>query len=226
MMGIMTTTVDSSDSMPERLQEGSVAPDFTLPAVIPGFTESGSINLSDVLDAGRRVVLYFYPAAMTPGCTTQAIDFTAHADEFDHAGFDVLGGRDEHGAAAVEDACIVQGDPLGIPRLLVELHLARGHVGRHPALHPGVVLDVLRRGRQGPAHERVPVGPGLLEEPLDERVLLAPDDPWEAVSTVWRAASGQVQGVEAVTLTPEERFRSAFADNYADLKSVFDEPQA
>ena len=45
MMGIMTTTVDSSDSMPERLQEGSVAPDFTLPAVIPGFTESGSINL-------------------------------------------------------------------------------------------------------------------------------------------------------------------------------------
>ena len=66
MMGIMTTTVDSSDSMPERLQEGSVAPDFTLPAVIPGFTESGSINLSDVLDAGRRVVLYFYPAAMTP----------------------------------------------------------------------------------------------------------------------------------------------------------------
>ena len=72
MMGIMTTTVDSSDSMPERLQEGSVAPDFTLPAVIPGFTESGSINLSDVLDAGRRVVLYFYPAAMTPGCTTEA----------------------------------------------------------------------------------------------------------------------------------------------------------
>ena len=53
MMGIMTTTVDSSDSMPERLQEGSVAPDFTLPAVIPGFTESGSINLSDVLEAGR-----------------------------------------------------------------------------------------------------------------------------------------------------------------------------
>ena len=36
MMGIMTTTVDSSDSMPERLQEGSVAPDFTLPAVILG----------------------------------------------------------------------------------------------------------------------------------------------------------------------------------------------
>ena len=49
MMGIMTTTVDSSDSMPERLQEGSAAPDFTLPAVIPGFTESGSINLSDAV---------------------------------------------------------------------------------------------------------------------------------------------------------------------------------
>ena len=49
MMGIMTTTVDSSDSMPERLQEGSVAPDFTLPAVIPGFTESGSMVVPEFL---------------------------------------------------------------------------------------------------------------------------------------------------------------------------------
>ena len=80
MMGIMTTTVDSSDSMPERLQEGSAAPDFTLSAVIPGFTENGLINLSDVLDAGRRVVLYFYPAAMTPGCTTEACDFRDNLD--------------------------------------------------------------------------------------------------------------------------------------------------
>ena len=75
MMGIMTTTVDSSDSMPERLQEGSAAPDFTLPAVVPDSTEDSSITLSEVLKAGRKVVLYFYPAAMTPGCTTEACDF-------------------------------------------------------------------------------------------------------------------------------------------------------
>ena len=91
MMGIMTTTVDSSDSMPERLQEGSVAPDFTLPAVIPGFTESGSINLSDVLEAGRRVVLYFYPAAMTPGCTKQACDFRDSLESLSARGYTVVG---------------------------------------------------------------------------------------------------------------------------------------
>lgn len=91
MMGIMTTTVDSSDSMPERLQEGSVAPDFTLPAVIPGFTESGSINLSDVLEDGRRVVLYFYPAAMTPGCTTEACDFRDNLARLESQNVAVLG---------------------------------------------------------------------------------------------------------------------------------------
>ena len=40
---------------------------------------------------GKRVIVYFYPAAMTPGCTTQAIDFTAHLDEFEEAGYKVLG---------------------------------------------------------------------------------------------------------------------------------------
>ncbi|POA48038.1 peroxiredoxin, partial [Pseudomonas sp. FW507-12TSA] len=37
------------------------------------------------------VIVYFYPAAMTPGCTTQAVDFTAHLDDFTTAGYDVLG---------------------------------------------------------------------------------------------------------------------------------------
>ena len=71
----MTTNAHDSDSMPERLQEGSAAPDFTLPAVVPDSTEDSSITLSEVLKAGRKVVLYFYPAAMTPGCTTEACDF-------------------------------------------------------------------------------------------------------------------------------------------------------
>lgn len=91
MMGIMTTTVDSSDSMPERLQEGSVAPDFTLPAVIPGFTESGSINLSDVLEAGRKVVLYFYPAAMTPGTAPPSLRFPRQSRRLASKNVTVLG---------------------------------------------------------------------------------------------------------------------------------------
>ena len=67
-----------------KLQVGDPAPTFTLPDA-----DGRPVSLADF--AGRRVIVYFYPAAMTPGCTTQAIDFTAHADEFDHAGFDVLG---------------------------------------------------------------------------------------------------------------------------------------
>lgn len=76
-MGRMTATVHDSAQAPvyARLQEGSEAPDFTLPAIVPGTAENGLINLFDVLEDGRRVVLYFYPAAMTPGCTTEACDF-------------------------------------------------------------------------------------------------------------------------------------------------------
>lgn len=67
-----------------KLQVGDPAPSFSLPDA-----DGRLISLSDY--AGRRVIVYFYPAAMTPGCTTQAVDFTAHADEIDSAGFAVVG---------------------------------------------------------------------------------------------------------------------------------------
>ena len=69
-MGRMTATVHDSAQAPvyARLQEGSDAPD-SLCGDCAGTAENGLINLSDVLEDGRRVVLYFYPAAMTPGCT-------------------------------------------------------------------------------------------------------------------------------------------------------------
>ncbi len=47
------------------------------------------MSLSDF--GGRRVVLYFYPAAGTPGCTTQACDFRDNLTDFDQAGLTVLG---------------------------------------------------------------------------------------------------------------------------------------
>jgi peroxiredoxin Q/BCP len=51
-----------------RLSVGDTAPDFTL------VNQDGkSVSLSDY--RGQRVVVYFYPAAMTPGCTTEACDF-------------------------------------------------------------------------------------------------------------------------------------------------------
>jgi thioredoxin-dependent peroxiredoxin len=67
-----------------RLSPGDTAPDFTLP------TDDGStVTLSDL--RGRKVIVYFYPAAMTPGCTKQACDFTDALDALQAAGYEVLG---------------------------------------------------------------------------------------------------------------------------------------
>lgn len=70
--------------MSERLQAGSPAPEFSLPDA-----DEKVISLSDF--GGRKVIVYFYPAAMTPGCTVQAVDFTASLDEIAAAGYTVIG---------------------------------------------------------------------------------------------------------------------------------------
>ena len=67
-----------------RLQPGDTAPDFTLPS------DTGeSVTLSEL--RGRKVVVYFYPAAMTPGCTTQACDFSDSLEGLRAHGYEVLG---------------------------------------------------------------------------------------------------------------------------------------
>ncbi|HET8560459.1 MAG TPA: thioredoxin-dependent thiol peroxidase [Marmoricola sp.] len=70
--------------MTARLSPGEAAPDFTLP------TDDGrEVTLSGL--RGQKVIVYFYPAAMTPGCTTQACDFTDSLDSLKAAGYEVLG---------------------------------------------------------------------------------------------------------------------------------------
>jgi peroxiredoxin Q/BCP len=67
-----------------RLSPGDAAPDFTLP------TDDGStVTLSKF--RGQKVIVYFYPAAMTAGCTKQACDFTDSLDALKAAGYEVLG---------------------------------------------------------------------------------------------------------------------------------------
>jgi peroxiredoxin Q/BCP len=66
------------------LETGTAAPDFTLLD-----QDEHSVSLSDF--RGRRVILYFYPAAMTPGCTTQACDFRDSLGSLQGAGYTVLG---------------------------------------------------------------------------------------------------------------------------------------
>jgi peroxiredoxin Q/BCP len=66
------------------LAPGDAAPDFTLP------TDNGdSLTLKDL--RGRKVVLYSYPAAMTPGCTKQACDFRDSLGSLQAAGYEVVG---------------------------------------------------------------------------------------------------------------------------------------
>jgi peroxiredoxin Q/BCP len=70
--------------MTERLSPGDDAPDFTLPD-----SEGKEVSLSDF--RGQSVVVYFYPAASTPGCTKQACDFRDNLAELNDAGYQVIG---------------------------------------------------------------------------------------------------------------------------------------
>ena len=67
-----------------RLSPGDVAPAFALPDA-----DGKTVSLADF--AGRRVLLYVYPAAMTPGCTKQACDFRDDLRSFEAAGLQVVG---------------------------------------------------------------------------------------------------------------------------------------
>jgi peroxiredoxin Q/BCP len=68
----------------ERLAPGDAAPDFTLPDA-----DGHEVSLASL--RGQRVIIYFYPAAMTPGCTKQACDFRDSQADLSGAGFTVLG---------------------------------------------------------------------------------------------------------------------------------------
>ena len=85
-----TRLTPGQPALPTRLTPGQPAPDFTLPAVNPDGGET-SVTLSRLLAQGKRVVLYFYPAAMTPGCTTEACDFRDNIARLTALGFTVLG---------------------------------------------------------------------------------------------------------------------------------------
>jgi thioredoxin-dependent peroxiredoxin len=67
-----------------RLAPGDTAPDFTLPDA-----QGNAVSLSSL--RGKRVIIYFYPAAMTPGCTKEACDFRDSLSSLASAGFAVIG---------------------------------------------------------------------------------------------------------------------------------------
>lgn len=68
----------------DGLAPGDPAPAFSLPGA-----DGTTVALSDY--AGRKLVVYFYPAAMTPGCTTEACDFRDNLGDLNDAGYAVVG---------------------------------------------------------------------------------------------------------------------------------------
>lgn len=83
--GAVTDSVSGPTSdAPIRLAPGDVAPLFTLPDA-----NGNPVSLADY--RGRKVLVYFYPAASTPGCTTEACDFRDSLAALNTGGVDVLG---------------------------------------------------------------------------------------------------------------------------------------
>ncbi|ACU84682.1 Thiol peroxidase, Bcp-type [Brachybacterium faecium] len=70
--------------MPQQLSPGDRAPDLDL-----ADTRGDRVTLADL--HGRRTVVYFYPKAFTPGCTTEACDFRDHESALDERGYRILG---------------------------------------------------------------------------------------------------------------------------------------
>ena len=70
--------------MTDRLEAGATAPGFTLTD-----QDGASVSLADF--RGQKVILYFYPEAMTPGCEKQACDFRDNLNSLKAAGYTVLG---------------------------------------------------------------------------------------------------------------------------------------
>lgn len=68
----------------KKLEAGDTAPAFTLPDA-----DGNDVSLADY--AGKKVIVYFYPAASTPGCTKQACDFRDSLAELNGEGLEVIG---------------------------------------------------------------------------------------------------------------------------------------
>jgi peroxiredoxin Q/BCP len=119
-----------------KLVENSPAPDFTL-----SDKDGNSVSLSDF--RGRKVILYFYPAASTPGCTTQACDFRDNMASLQSAGCVVLGVSKDKGAALQKFA---DEENLSFPLLSdpdLAVHHAYGTYGEK-SMYGKTVMGVIR----------------------------------------------------------------------------------
>ena len=118
------------------LEAGSPAPDFSLPD-----KDGKEHSLSDY--RGQKVIVYFYPAASTPGCTTQACDFRDNMASLQGAGYVVLGVSKDKLPALQKFA---ENGNLGFPLLSDEdlsIHHAYGAFGEK-SMYGKTVMGVIR----------------------------------------------------------------------------------
>lgn len=118
------------------LEAGSPAPDFSLPD-----KDGKAHSLSDY--RGQKVIVYFYPAASTPGCTTQACDFRDNLASLQGAGYVVLGVSKDKLPALQKFA---ENENLGFPLLSDEdlsVHHAYGAFGEK-SMYGKTVMGVIR----------------------------------------------------------------------------------
>jgi peroxiredoxin Q/BCP len=128
-----------------RLEPGDVAPDFTLPDA-----DGTPVTLSSY--RGQRVIVYFYPAAMTPGCTKQACDFTASLPALNAQGYVVLGISPD---APAQLAKFREKESLGFPllsdpeRKVLEAYGAYGEKKMYGKTTVGVIRSTFVIGPDG-----------------------------------------------------------------------------
>jgi peroxiredoxin Q/BCP len=121
---------------PTKLVESSRAPDFTL-----SDKDGVPVSLADF--KGKKTILYFYPAASTPGCTTQACDFRDNMASLQSAGYVVLGVSKDKGAALQKFAAE---ENLSFPLLSdpdLVVHNAYGAFGEK-SMYGKTVMGVIR----------------------------------------------------------------------------------
>ncbi len=131
-----TRVGDTMTDTSARLSAGTAAPEFTLDDSV-----GTAVTLAD--HAGQKVIIYFYPAASTPGCTTEACDFRDNLNSLKSAGYQVLG-VSKDGAEALQKFRTEQN--LNFPLLSdpdLEVHKAYGAYGEK-SLYGKTVTGVLR----------------------------------------------------------------------------------
>ena len=131
--------------MTVRLSPGDAAPDFTLPDA-----HGEPVALAGL--RGSKVILYFYPRAETPGCTTQACDFRDNMASFGAEGYRVLGISPDAPAALERFA---QNEGLGFPLLSDEDHAvaeaygAWGEKKNYGKVYEGLIRSTVVLDEQG-----------------------------------------------------------------------------